>query len=73
MAKCSSCGKMFAEIVTPGEMLVVIDRSLPGAAALAERLTAKWQGDGKVKKRCIVDRRRVREEHEPPERRRYQS
>lgn len=71
LAKCSSCGKRFAEISTPEENLVIIDRDLPNAEALAAELTTKWQNNGSGNKRAIVDRRLSKEEHKPPERRRY--
>lgn len=71
MAKCSSCGKRFAEITTPDEQLVIIDQDMPNAESLATELTEKWQNDGASRKRAIVDRRRIKEKHKPPERRRY--
>lgn len=73
LAKCSSCGKRFAEISTPDENLIVIDRDLPGAEELAAELTTKWKNNGGGNKRAIVDRRQRKEERKPPERRRFNS
>lgn len=72
MAKCSSCGKHFAEVASPDEMLVILDRSLPDAEAMAQELTARWLKSGQGKK-AIVDRRSSEEGHEPPERRRFRN
>lgn len=72
MAKCSFCGKLFAEAQTPHQTLVILDRSLPDAEAMAQEFTAKWRDRGEPRK-AIVDRRqrRVRVEYVGAERRNY--
>lgn len=74
MARCASCGKPFAEVVTgDGQVLVIIDNQFPDADTFAGELTARWRADGDGRRRAIVDRRLNREGYDKQDRRRYNS
>lgn len=72
MARCASCGKLFAEVATvDGKVTVIIDMNYPDAESFASELTAKWRTAGSPERTAIVDRRQNDEGYDSDDRRRY--
>ncbi|MHB1390546.1 MAG: hypothetical protein ACYCXF_04820 [Thermoleophilia bacterium] len=69
MVACAYCGHMFAEVRTPYQRTIVLDRHYPSAWTHAQTLMARWAAAGEEERQVIVDRRLGRKEFQGRERR----
>jgi hypothetical protein len=71
LAECAYCERRFAQVSTPNQTLVILDRDQKSPWRIAEELMARWMESGELEKEAVVDRRYGEGRHFGPDRRRY--